>query len=164
MPRANHSLRGNTFLCVASALLLSACSTTKDAAVLKPVAAAITEVAAGDADQHISIVRAARMPGYNAVAIGKAFEAAFPDSRWSSAETNGVWQVEFIGTLPRRIYEECVAASQTTRTEPCSENERVTFQWAFAPDGQSFGLSYIDQRPWPSRLRSTRRVLAFIYE
>lgn len=97
------------------------------------------------------------MSGYPAATIGKAFEAAFRDSKWQSRTADGVRIVNFTGTLPDQVRQNCFAAKE------CAPDAKVTFQWTFTSDGRFFHLSYIDPEPWPEARRSTREMLLFIY-
>ena len=103
------------------------------------------------------------MSGYPAATIGKAFEAAFRDSKWQSRTADGVRTVNFTGTLPDRVRQDCAGAKESLGLSPCSPNAKVTFQWTFTSDGRYFHLSYIDPEPWPEARRSTREMLLFIY-
>ncbi len=104
------------------------------------------------------------MSGYPAATIGNAFEAAFHDFQWHSTVTKeGVRVVDFTGTLPANLRQDCVAAKPTRPAPTCAQNSKVTFQWTFAPNSALFHLSYVDPDPWPPAYRSTRDMLLFIY-
>ena len=167
---------------LAALFLLASCSTPKPAlvsanptqplAVLvpadaeaapKPGAAESADKSDSDADRYVAAVRQSTMSGYPAATIGKAFEAAFRDSKWQSRTADGVRTVNFTGTLPDRVRQDCAGAKESLGLSPCSPNAKVTFQWTFTSDGRYFHLSYIDPEPWPEARRSTREMLLFIY-
>jgi hypothetical protein len=154
--------------------VVSASPTPPPSAVVPPSAAtAATQnpVAANDvvksdsdkADRYVAAVRESTMSGYPAATIGKAFEAAFRDFKWQSRTADGVQIVNFTGTLPDRVRQDCVGAKEAPRSSPCAQDAKVTFQWTFTSDGRFFHLSYIDPEPWPEARRSTREMLLFIY-
>ena len=71
--------------------------------------------------------------------------------------------MDFTGTLPANVRQDCLAAKDARPAAPRAQDAKVTFQWTFASDGQLFHLSYIDPEPWPEARRSTREMLLFIY-
>jgi hypothetical protein len=167
---------------LAALFLLAGCSTPKPAVVSasptqpppfvvpadpgaaqKPGAAQSADKSDSDADRYVAAVRQSTMSGYPAATIGKAFEAAFRDSKWQSRTADGVRIVNFTGTLPERVRQDCAGAKESAGLSPCSQNAQVTFQWTFTSDGRYFHLSYIDPEPWPEARRSTREMLLFIY-
>jgi hypothetical protein len=168
---------------LATLFLLAGCSTPKPAVVsasptpppsavvpANPVAApnpvAAKEAPKSDSDnvdRYVAAVRESTMSGYPAATIGKAFEAAFRDSKWQSRTADGVRIVNFTGILPDRVRQDCVGAKESPRSSPCAQDAKVTFQWTFTSDGRFFHLSYIDPEPWPEARRSTREMLLFIY-
>ena len=103
------------------------------------------------------------MSGYPTATIGKAFEAAFQDFKWHSRVVSGARIVDFTGTLPSNMREDCAASKESRITSSCSPDANVTFQWTFDSDGRLFHLSYVDPEPWPEAHRSTREMLLFIY-
>ena len=64
------------------------------------------------------------MSGYPAATIGKAFETSFRDSHWDSAVTSeGVRVVNFTGTLPANLRQDCVAAKEgLVSLQDCESN------------------------------------------
>ena len=147
---------------VAAAVLIlafaTACTSSKPAVPEPSPLAASALPANSAAVDYVAAVRESTMSGYPGATIGKAFETRFHDSHWNSAITSeGVRVVNFTGTLPANLRQECVAA------KPCAQGSKVTFQWSFAPDSGLFHLSYVDPEPWPPAYRSTRDMLLFIY-
>jgi len=116
-------------------------------------------------DPYVAAVRASTMSGYPAATIGKAFEIAFHNAQWRSRQTKeGGRVVDFTGTLPANLRQDCFASKDARTAAPCAQDARVTFQWTFNPDGRLFHLSYIDPEPWPVAYRSTREMLLYIFE
>lgn len=138
----------------------TACTSSKPA-VPEPSPLAISAPPRSSAAaDYVTAVRESTMSGYPAATIGKAFESAFRDFQWHSTVTNeGVRVVNFTGTLPANLRQDCVASKQAA----CPQTTKVTFQWTFPPDSMLFHLSYVDPEPWPAAYRSTRDMLLFIY-
>ncbi len=143
---------------VAAALLVLAfatgCSSKSAVPEVSPLAISVPPPTAVGVD-YVAAVRASTLSGYSTATIGKAFESAFHDFKWSSSvNSDGVRIVNFTGALPANLRQEC---------PKCTSDAKVTFQWTFVPNSGLFHLSYVDPEPWPPAYRSTRDMLLFIY-
>jgi hypothetical protein len=153
----------------ASLVLLAGCSSTKSPAVTAPLASASVVPAASSAADptiidYVAVIRGGTITGYPSATIGKAFEAAFHDFRWSSAETaDGGRVVNFTGLLPANMRPDCPAGTRDAPVLPCRQDGKVTFEWTFSSGSRLFHLSYADPEPWPAAYQSTREMLLFIY-
>jgi hypothetical protein len=131
----------------------------------------------------LNTVRDGVLNGFNTTTVGKAFDATFPDGKWTSlVSPKGVSVVEFSGTVTAdaldaggflgylnrdtrqlwaHIREKCLEGIQT----PC--RLPVKFQFLIAADKKSFEVGYIDTRSFLGRdvaiPADPHRVLAFVY-
>ena len=148
------------FAALLALVLTTACTSSKPTVPEPSPLAKSVPPPSSVAVDYVAAVRESTMSGYPTATIGKAFETAFRDVQWRSTVTSeGIRVVNFTGTLPANLRQDCVASKKAV----CPQTAKVTFQWTFPPDSMLFHLSYIDPEPWPAAYRSTRDMLLFIY-
>ncbi|HLJ46052.1 MAG TPA: hypothetical protein VKU01_08595 [Bryobacteraceae bacterium] len=128
-----------------SALLLYSCS---------------SEPAIKDA---IEVVKAGTLPSHQSQAIGSAFDAAFPEGKWTTYETSalagmGMTVVQFDATVDSGVLVRAGIRDPAAPSGPVP----IQFQFLFS-DNKTFGLSYVGVPEQITSEPQIKSILAFVY-